>query len=250
MDKNTTTKTTDEISAKLKAPFRLDELEYRVASCDNSDNPKWVRYFTYVTARAIMERFDSILGIDGWQCGYTDHHGGTICRILVFFPGVGWIAKEDGAEDTDIEPIKGGISSALKRAAVLWGIGRYLYALDDGFGTIVPQNTKGALWGKNKGGKEFYWIPKPMPEWALHDLDKKSSTDKKSPHDKKSTSNNLSEINTSWDEKKYLEYIQTRYGVKKTTDLTKQQVDDVGKLIRTFSFEEAMSELTNFDQRA
>lgn len=35
--------------------------------------------------------------------------------------------KEDGVGNTDYESIKGGISSAFKRVASIWGIGRYLY---------------------------------------------------------------------------------------------------------------------------
>ena len=37
------------------------------------------------------------------------------------------IVKSDGAGDTDIEGEKGAISDALKRSAVLLGIGAYLY---------------------------------------------------------------------------------------------------------------------------
>lgn len=38
--------------------------------------------------------------------------------------------QTDGAENTDIEPVKGGLSDAYKRAAVKWGIGRYLYDME------------------------------------------------------------------------------------------------------------------------
>ena len=40
------------------------------------------------------------------------------------------LTKWDGAEDSDIEPIKGGLSDSMKRAAYQWGIGRVLYSLD------------------------------------------------------------------------------------------------------------------------
>lgn len=40
-----------------------------------------------------------------------------------------WVTKADGAGDSDVEAEKGAISDALKRAAVKWGIGRYLYDL-------------------------------------------------------------------------------------------------------------------------
>jgi hypothetical protein len=38
-----------------------------------------------------------------------------------------WISRCDGADDTNIEGAKGGLSDAFKRAAVKFGIGRYLY---------------------------------------------------------------------------------------------------------------------------
>jgi hypothetical protein len=41
-----------------------------------------------------------------------------------------WVRKSDGAGETQVEGEKGAISDALKRAAVKWGIGRYLYDLD------------------------------------------------------------------------------------------------------------------------
>jgi hypothetical protein len=40
------------------------------------------------------------------------------------------VVKSNGAGDTDVEGPKGALSDAFKRAAVLWGIGRYLYSLD------------------------------------------------------------------------------------------------------------------------
>jgi hypothetical protein len=40
------------------------------------------------------------------------------------------VVKSNGAGDTDVEGPKGALSDAFKRAAVLWGIGRYLYSLE------------------------------------------------------------------------------------------------------------------------
>ena len=53
-----------------------------------------------------------------------------LCGIAIYFEGKGFITKWDGAEDSDIEPIKGGLSDSMKRAAYQWGIGRVLYSLD------------------------------------------------------------------------------------------------------------------------
>ena len=61
----------------------------------------------------------------------------------------GWISKEDGADDTAIESTKGGISDALKRAAVKWGMGRDLYEYPlvqiEGEMRFVPREIRGRL---------------------------------------------------------------------------------------------------------
>lgn len=51
-----------------------------------------------------------------------------LCELSIYFEERHeWVSKVDGAENTDIETVKGGISDSFKRAAVQWGIGRYLY---------------------------------------------------------------------------------------------------------------------------
>ena len=42
--------------------------------------------------------------------------------------GKDWVWKSDGSEESRFSPEKGAISGALKRAAVLFGVGRHLYA--------------------------------------------------------------------------------------------------------------------------
>ena len=74
-----------------------------------------------------MRRLDDVFGMD-WQCRYTHADNKTICEIGVLIDGV-WLWRAGGAGDTDIEAEKGAISDAFKRAAVLFGIGRYLYEL-------------------------------------------------------------------------------------------------------------------------
>lgn len=84
----------------------------------------------YIDARDVMDRLDDVCGPENWQDEYTTTQSGlTICRIGIKI-GDGWVWKSDGAGETAVEGKKGGISDALKRAAVHWGIGRYLYRLD------------------------------------------------------------------------------------------------------------------------
>lgn len=60
----------------------------------------------------------------------TGKRESQLCGISLYFEERGWITKWDGAEDSDIEPIKGGLSDSMKRAANQWGIGRVLYSMD------------------------------------------------------------------------------------------------------------------------
>jgi len=82
----------------------------------------------YIDARDVMDRLDEIVGVESWKDEYEFHGNRTICKLSICIDGQ-WITKSDGAGDTNIEGEKGGLSDAFKRAAVKWGIGRYLYKL-------------------------------------------------------------------------------------------------------------------------
>jgi hypothetical protein len=75
--------------------------------------------------------------------------------------------ERDGAEQTDIESFKGGISGALKRAGAAWGIGRYLYNLEEDWADIVSDRGAGVQQGETKDGTRFFWRPPHLPAWAL-----------------------------------------------------------------------------------
>ena len=52
----------------------------------------------------------------------------------------------------------------MKRAAVQWGIGRYLYKLEESW---INANENGAYRGKTKDGTTFKWDAPELPAWAL-----------------------------------------------------------------------------------
>ena len=103
---------------QLKNPFDPRLVKWRVGGGG--------KQFAYVDARDVMKRLDEVMGVDGWSDKYTAVDGGFICELSLKI-GDEWITKSNGSNNTKVEPVKGGISSALKRAAVNWGIGRYLY---------------------------------------------------------------------------------------------------------------------------
>ena len=115
-----------DIFDRLKAPFSPEDIEFRVGSTTR-DKSKGLA-LAYVTSRAIMDRLDSVVGPTEWQNEVKIHETGVVATLTIRVGGE-WIMRQDGAQFTNIEAFKGGISDALKRVAVLYGIGRYLYSL-------------------------------------------------------------------------------------------------------------------------
>lgn len=113
--------------AKLFFPFDAKDIRWRVGSV-TKDKTKGMA-LAYLDARAVMDRLDSVCGPGGWQATYPHAAQKTVCSIGIRV-GDEWVWKSNGAGDSDIEAEKGALSDAFKRAAVLWGIGRYLYDLD------------------------------------------------------------------------------------------------------------------------
>ena len=112
------------------APVEFEDIGWRIISTYENNG----LVVPYINARAIQDRLDAVLGPENWQSTFTSipasqkEPGGHICRLRIYYPETGlWITKSDGAGSTAVQPIKGGISDAFKRAAAAWGIGRYLY---------------------------------------------------------------------------------------------------------------------------
>ena len=153
---------------KLKEPFSENEVEFRLSQVgETRDGKVWAQCLAYITSRAIMDRLDSVVGPGNWKVAYEFVGASGVIGNLSIRIGDEWVTKQDGAEMTNIESFKGGISSALKRAGSVWGMGRYLYSLEATFVDIVDRNVKGANFGKTKSGKTFYWLPPKLPAWAL-----------------------------------------------------------------------------------
>ena len=121
--------------AALSAPFPADAVQWRPGSF-TKDKTK-AKALAYIDQRDVIDRLNEVCGAFGWRCrNIPMHNGTTCCEILIKDPDTGeWVEKSGGAGatgDVDNEEQremaeKGGYSDALKRAGVLWGIGRYLY---------------------------------------------------------------------------------------------------------------------------
>jgi hypothetical protein len=112
----------------------------------------------YVDARVIQDRLDEVLGVEGWQDDYEAlPDGSVICRLRLKI-GEQWITKVDVGGPSEQQDggdrMKAAFSDALKRAAVKFGIGRYLYRLPNQWVDWDPQR------------KQFAQQPK-LPPFAL-----------------------------------------------------------------------------------
>lgn len=120
---------------QLKKPFPTNLISWRVGAT-NGDKTKGIA-LAYIDARDVMERLDAVCGVGNWQCAYPHANGKTSCKIGIKI-GEEWVWKENGAGDSDVEAEKGAFSDAFKRAAVLWGIGRYLYDVKNIWVALEP----------------------------------------------------------------------------------------------------------------
>jgi hypothetical protein len=130
----------------------------------------------YVTNRAIMDRLDEVCGPGNWKNEFNiGPVGGVMCGISIKIESE-WVTKWDGAEETKVEKIKGAYSASMKRTAVQWGIGRYLYNLDATFVSDSGKKSahKDAVKDKNKKHIGYInWDNPKLPSWALPAATKK-----------------------------------------------------------------------------
>ena len=125
---------------KLAEPFDDSEVKQRPGaatydhkpSCDGPrcretrDANKHIQ-FSYVDARTIVRRLNDVVTPAGWEFTSSVLPGTDIVHGRLTVSGV---AREDYGypnSERDDEPIKAAASDALKRCAVLFGIGLHLY---------------------------------------------------------------------------------------------------------------------------
>ena len=110
------------IIERLCAPFGAKEVEWKI-QITSKDKAKGMAV-AYLDARAVQKRLDEALGAFNWKNAYSLWHDkAQICGISIFDDVRNeWVTKYDGAENSEIEPIKGGLSDSFKRAASIWGL--------------------------------------------------------------------------------------------------------------------------------
>lgn len=159
-------KTPEEIMRELQKPFTAEELEWMVKTVSEAKLKGLA--LPYVSNRAIQKRLDEVVGIENWKNEFIEWKDkDQLCGISIRMNNE-WITKYDGASDTNVDGTKGGISGAMKRAAVQWGIGRYLYHLPAMWVDVEVASV-------SKAGKKTYRLSK-RPALPKEFLPKNSKT--------------------------------------------------------------------------
>lgn len=84
----------------------------------------------YLNRTHVIERLDEVLSPLDWSDEYFQAGSATVCKLSIRI-GDTWYSKSDASGDTDIGGEKGAATGALKRAASKWGVGSYLYRVDN-----------------------------------------------------------------------------------------------------------------------
>jgi Rad52/22 family double-strand break repair protein len=139
-----------ELFASLAAPFDQREVKKR---------PQGGRDLFYITARTVMNRLDEVLGPENWFDEYTPGEHSVLCKLTIRLPDGSLLTKADAggyagmADEGDDD--KSGFSDSFKRAAVKFGIARYLYR--DGVPSFASDHAPEAAPATN--GKQAAYQP-------------------------------------------------------------------------------------------
>lgn len=144
---------------KLQAPFDWADVQIKVQSV-SKDKTKALPVI-YFDSRAVRRRLNEVFGPDGWNADYREVYEeapifgkdgkvispqakrliGVVCKIEVRMPDGGRAVREDVGIPTDIEPIKGAYSDAIKRAFAAFG-NDHLYHIELGWHPITDNKFR------------------------------------------------------------------------------------------------------------
>ncbi len=117
-----------DVFEKLSRPFDASDVQIKVQAV--SKDKKKGQVVAYVDARVVIDRLDEVVGPWNWKDEYEvlvseEGESGRVVEVKCRLTVLG-VTKEDVGEG---DSMKAAFSDALKRAAVKFGVGRYLYRL-------------------------------------------------------------------------------------------------------------------------
>lgn len=138
------------ITDELSKPFEDEYVKFRPGGKGSS--------LVYADSRAYQDRLDKVVGAQNWTVSHrmvelnnlviiedwdpttkkkkvvdtrNDLYGGVETKLTIFE-----VSKEDIGDGSVVDAIKGAYSDGIKRAATLWGVGKYFYSLGSNHASI------------------------------------------------------------------------------------------------------------------
>jgi hypothetical protein len=146
-----------DVQRRLQAPFSAHLVGWRAAAFTKDRSRALL--LAYIDARAVQDRLDAICP-DAWSFELTVVEGAAVPTVKGRLSILGVVREDIGeAAEGELGTLKAAASDALKRCAVQFGIGRYLYDLPKVW----------ADWNDQK--REPKVVPQ-LPEWARPDFER------------------------------------------------------------------------------
>lgn len=129
-----------ELVAALEVPFDSSQIEWRVMNTTKNQQPMRGQVVPYADQRAYTDRLNALFTPAGWTRRYAIHTSGNFersqdkkivakvlvsCELTIFGLGSHSATGEEFADDPNA--LTAAEAQAFKRAAVCFGLGRYLY---------------------------------------------------------------------------------------------------------------------------
>jgi hypothetical protein len=130
---------------RLREPFDIRFISWKINNYNSAKTKAMITF--YLDARAVQHRLNEVLGVEGWSFSFTEleKDKGVHGKLTVYFFApeadkasrrdeciVNEVTREDVGYATTTEKsdwYKDAVSDALKRCAVHFGVGHFLYAL-------------------------------------------------------------------------------------------------------------------------
>lgn len=120
-----------ELTKELIRPFCLSELQFR----PTSKRAGRQRIFTHVDLRTVLNRLDSLVPMQ-YEVNVEQQGEIFIVNLKVLGVSRSGVSGLNDKNDEDFDRVAASFSIGLKRAAVQFGIGRYLYELPEMWGEV------------------------------------------------------------------------------------------------------------------
>lgn len=193
--------------------------------------PQSVKYgkavmVSYIDSRDVQDLLDEVCGPENWQDDYRVIDGKVYGGVAI---NVGtdknphWVWKWDCGTESNTEQEKGQASDAFKRAAVKWGVGRFLYRL--GIVELPTKEYKGKERPATHDGK-ILWNNDEISDYIRNGMKQtKKTSNKKYETPKKEPKYNK----TSYSEETIKRVTSLEKNGKKGKECLKAHLDDYNK---------------------